>query len=243
MAAAARVITPDLPGFGRSPRLAEPSIPAMAARRDSKPLLASIACPTLVMAGSEERVIPIAESEAMAKAIPGARLEVVPEPGHLVNLEQPELFQIKKLSGLWASGGDERSVMLPGGGASCGHEPQQIHLHQDGPLPLVGVMLSRRHVMLLPGLLRLKPALRFLKLLAKERQRPLLFGECSRLLAHGRRQADERLPELLLILELAAHPLKLAFQPLRLRLAAARLLRQLLLEAGLFLLGALQLLL
>ena len=66
---------------------------AMAARRDSQPLLASVMCPTLVVAGSEDRVIPIAESEAMAKAIPGARLEVVPEAGHLVNLERPDAFQ------------------------------------------------------------------------------------------------------------------------------------------------------
>ena len=66
---------------------------AMAARRDSQPLLASIACPTLVVAGSEDRVIPIAESEAMAKAIPGARLEVIPAAGHLVNLERPDAFQ------------------------------------------------------------------------------------------------------------------------------------------------------
>ncbi len=66
---------------------------AMAARRDSRPLLASSTCPMLVVAGSEDRVIPVAESEAMAKAIPGARLEVVPEAGHLVNLERPDAFQ------------------------------------------------------------------------------------------------------------------------------------------------------
>lgn len=66
---------------------------AMAARADSRPLLASIACPTLVVAGGEDRVIPVAESEAMAEGIPGARLDVIPEAGHLVNLEQPDAFQ------------------------------------------------------------------------------------------------------------------------------------------------------
>jgi pimeloyl-ACP methyl ester carboxylesterase len=66
---------------------------AMAARCDSQPLLASITCPTLVVAGREDRVIPAAESETMAKAIPGARLEVIPEAGHLVNLERPDEFQ------------------------------------------------------------------------------------------------------------------------------------------------------
>src|SRR3989338_1776495 len=66
---------------------------AMAARADSRPLLAAIGCATLVVAGGEDRVIPVAESEAMAKAIPGAQLAVIPEAGHVVNLEQPDAFQ------------------------------------------------------------------------------------------------------------------------------------------------------
>ena len=66
---------------------------AMAARADSRPLLASIACPTLVVAGGEDLVIPAQESRAMAEAVPGARLDVIPEAGHLVNLEQPDAFQ------------------------------------------------------------------------------------------------------------------------------------------------------
>jgi len=33
---------------------------------------------------------PPAESEAIAAAIPGARLEIVPRAGHLANLEQPD---------------------------------------------------------------------------------------------------------------------------------------------------------
>ena len=66
---------------------------AMAERADSRPLLAAIGCPTLVVAGGEDRVIPVAQSEAMAKAIPGAQLAVIPEAGHVVNLEQPDAFQ------------------------------------------------------------------------------------------------------------------------------------------------------
>lgn len=64
----------------------------MARRRDSGPILSSIRCPVLVLAGAEDGLIPPAESEAMAKAIPGAKLEIVPECGHLPNLERPELF-------------------------------------------------------------------------------------------------------------------------------------------------------
>jgi pimeloyl-ACP methyl ester carboxylesterase len=35
---------------------------------------------------------PVAEAETMAEAIPGSRLEVIPEAGHLANLEDPEAF-------------------------------------------------------------------------------------------------------------------------------------------------------
>jgi pimeloyl-ACP methyl ester carboxylesterase len=61
----------------------------LAARADSRPLLGSISAPTLVLVGAEDVITPPAESEAMAAAIPGARLEVVPRAGHLANLEQP----------------------------------------------------------------------------------------------------------------------------------------------------------
>jgi pimeloyl-ACP methyl ester carboxylesterase len=47
----------------------------------------------LIIAGEEDALIPAQESRAMAQAIPGARLEIIPQAGHLVNLEQPEAFQ------------------------------------------------------------------------------------------------------------------------------------------------------
>ena len=46
--------------------------------------------PTLVIVGAEDVLTPPAESEAMAAAIRGARLELVPRAGHLANLEQPD---------------------------------------------------------------------------------------------------------------------------------------------------------
>ena len=66
---------------------------AMAERRDSQPLLPGIRCPVLIIAGDEDALIPAQESRAMAQAIPGARLEIIPQAGHLVNLEQPAAFQ------------------------------------------------------------------------------------------------------------------------------------------------------
>ena len=64
----------------------------MAVRADSRPLLATITCPTLVLVGEEDTLTPPADSEALAKAIPGAKLERIPAAGHLSNLEQPARF-------------------------------------------------------------------------------------------------------------------------------------------------------
>jgi len=64
----------------------------MAERPDSTSMLASIAVPTLVITGADDIVIPPAESEKMAAAIPGANLKVIPSAGHLVAFEQPAEF-------------------------------------------------------------------------------------------------------------------------------------------------------
>ena len=68
------------------------AVRAMAERADSRSLLSSIACPTLVVAGSEDQLIPAEESRRMAEAIQGAELQIIPATGHLTNLEQPEAF-------------------------------------------------------------------------------------------------------------------------------------------------------
>ncbi|OGW70083.1 MAG: hypothetical protein A3A88_05480 [Nitrospirae bacterium RIFCSPLOWO2_01_FULL_62_17] len=65
---------------------------AMAERPDSVPLLAQIACPTLVITGELDGPTPPADGKLMAGAIPGARLEIIPQAGHLSNLEQPDAF-------------------------------------------------------------------------------------------------------------------------------------------------------
>jgi pimeloyl-ACP methyl ester carboxylesterase len=59
-------------------------------RVDSRPLLPSIACPTLVLGGREDALLPIELSIEMAQAIPGARLVVIEDCGHCANLERPE---------------------------------------------------------------------------------------------------------------------------------------------------------
>jgi len=59
-------------------------------RVDSRPLLPTIRCPTLVLVGKEDAATPVELSDEMAAAIPGARLVVVPDCGHLSTMEKPE---------------------------------------------------------------------------------------------------------------------------------------------------------
>ena len=89
---------PDLEAMVRrfikqqSPAAVRAAIQRMMHRPDSTPILAQVRVPTLVITGEEDELIPVDESKAMAAAIPGAALVVVPKAGHLSNLEQPEAF-------------------------------------------------------------------------------------------------------------------------------------------------------
>jgi 3-oxoadipate enol-lactonase len=68
------------------------ALEAMKTRRDQTDLLPAISVPTLVVVGDADALVPLEVAEAMAKAIPGARLEVVPGAGHVANLENPDVF-------------------------------------------------------------------------------------------------------------------------------------------------------
>jgi pimeloyl-ACP methyl ester carboxylesterase len=63
---------------------------AIISRPDSRPALAWIKCPTLVLSGDEDNTIPNALSVEMANGIPGAKLVILPQCGHLPQPEQPK---------------------------------------------------------------------------------------------------------------------------------------------------------
>jgi 3-oxoadipate enol-lactonase len=65
---------------------------AMRDRPDSTAMLAQIDKPTLIVHGADDQLIPPAEAQAAGAAIPDARLKILPDAGHLLNLEQPEAF-------------------------------------------------------------------------------------------------------------------------------------------------------
>ncbi|HLF13828.1 MAG TPA: alpha/beta fold hydrolase, partial [Bacteroidota bacterium] len=65
---------------------------ALAGRTDSTASLYRIAVPSLIMVGRHDAVTPPSASQAMKDKIPGAELHVIPDAGHMSNLENPEEF-------------------------------------------------------------------------------------------------------------------------------------------------------
>jgi pimeloyl-ACP methyl ester carboxylesterase len=63
---------------------------AIMARSDSRPSLAWIKCPTLVLTGDEDNTIPNSLSKEMADGIHGAKLVILQNCGHMPQPEQPE---------------------------------------------------------------------------------------------------------------------------------------------------------
>jgi pimeloyl-ACP methyl ester carboxylesterase len=63
---------------------------AILGRKDARPDLADITCPTLVVCGDRDTLLPPHLSEEIAAGIPGARLQMIKGSGHLTTLEKPE---------------------------------------------------------------------------------------------------------------------------------------------------------
>ena len=65
-------------------------IEALLARPDASALLPTIACPTLVLVGREDSWAAPAQHEEMAAMIPGSRLVIVENCGHMAPMECPD---------------------------------------------------------------------------------------------------------------------------------------------------------
>jgi pimeloyl-ACP methyl ester carboxylesterase len=59
---------------------------------DTRTLLPKIDVPTLVLWGDDDRRSPIHFAEQLHTAIPSSELAVIPNAGHVSNMEQPEAF-------------------------------------------------------------------------------------------------------------------------------------------------------
>lgn len=63
---------------------------AILGRADSRPTLAEIRCPTLVLCGREDALTPLALHEEMHAGIAGSTLVVIERCGHLSTMERPD---------------------------------------------------------------------------------------------------------------------------------------------------------
>ncbi|WP_108662961.1 alpha/beta fold hydrolase [Acuticoccus kandeliae] len=73
---------------------AKPYIEAIRAttEEDLDPLVDTVAVPTLVLVGALDRVTPPTLAAEIAARIAGAQFAIIPDAGHLSNIEQPEAF-------------------------------------------------------------------------------------------------------------------------------------------------------
>lgn len=65
---------------------------AIATRTDTTGSLPAIRVPTLILVGEEDTLTPPACARAMQEKIPQSELQIIPEAGHLSNLENPAAF-------------------------------------------------------------------------------------------------------------------------------------------------------
>jgi 3-oxoadipate enol-lactonase len=78
--------------LARTRRGAYAAAVAALARFDARASLDHVRCPTMVVAGADDRTVDIDEKDALAHAIAGARWVVVPGSGHATNADSPAAF-------------------------------------------------------------------------------------------------------------------------------------------------------
>jgi pimeloyl-ACP methyl ester carboxylesterase len=74
----------------KTPEIHEAQVRALLTRPDASDVLPRIACPTLLLCGREDLWSPLARHEEMARLIPGARLGVIEQSGHMSTMECPD---------------------------------------------------------------------------------------------------------------------------------------------------------
>jgi len=65
---------------------------AIISRPDSRPDLAAIACPTLIVWGDHDRIVPPSSAEEFGRLIPDSRVVVFEDTGHVPMIERPDRF-------------------------------------------------------------------------------------------------------------------------------------------------------
>ncbi len=110
--------------------------------RRLRPLLGGVTVPTLVVWGDKDEVVPAECGRAYVEALPEARLEMVPDCGHAVDLEAPEALAALITAEAAPTGGDDRGhradhhhrpEAAPTGGDDRGHRADHHHRPEAAP--------------------------------------------------------------------------------------------------------------
>jgi pimeloyl-ACP methyl ester carboxylesterase len=95
---------------------ARAQLAAQATRVDALDVLRTARCPTTVLAGARDALCPPAFHEAVADAVPGAGLTLLPDAGHLLPWQQPGAVTAA-LRGLAAATARTAATAVPGADA------------------------------------------------------------------------------------------------------------------------------
>jgi pimeloyl-ACP methyl ester carboxylesterase len=75
-----------------TPAAYERQLRALMGRPDARPVLPTIACPTLAICGRQDMWSTVEQHTAIAAAIPGADLAIIEDAGHFASMDQPAEF-------------------------------------------------------------------------------------------------------------------------------------------------------
>ena len=73
-------------------------------RRDGRPNLKDIKCPTLVIWSRQDELRSLDEAQELTNGIPNARLEIIENSGHMTPLEQPD--ELSRILRNWLTDAD-----------------------------------------------------------------------------------------------------------------------------------------
>ena len=73
----------------QTPEVFELQIRALLGRPDARTVFASIGCPVLIGCGRQDAWSPLARHQQMQRLLPGSRLVVIEDSGHMAPMEQP----------------------------------------------------------------------------------------------------------------------------------------------------------
>ncbi|SDT37222.1 alpha/beta fold hydrolase [Microlunatus soli] len=73
-------------------QILDTQLAAQATRIDERPALHRVAVPTLVLAAADDALCPVDRHREISAAVPGSRLQILPDIGHLSPLEAPGLI-------------------------------------------------------------------------------------------------------------------------------------------------------